>query len=127
MSVIGSVSRKNELAVVQEFRATIIQADIRLRKKSHKTTRESQRPCHTSRVIFAPSALAVQNVPRLMHALHKSDTLGHRDLSLTNGPNERIVNINVNDLRMFHEYRLKPVAYPECYCHRYGQTANWSR
>lgn len=99
--MIRCIRGKDELAVIQQIRTSVIQHYIGFGKEPQKTIRYAQRICNTTRVLRASAAPAIQLMTFGMHSSYVCHTRCDWYLFRSKGSDQRVVNIDIDNAFTF--------------------------
>ena len=105
--MIRCIRWKNELAVVQQVRATVVKHSVGFGKEIQKAIVNAERSRYVTRILRAAATPAIQCVTIGVHSTNVAHAGRHRDLLRTERSDQRVIDIDVNDAFTFQVQSIR--------------------
>ena len=95
--MVRCVAGQYDVAVIEQFVATVVKANVWFRQERNKTLCDFKRCRHVACMVKSTARPAVKRVASRMHSAHVVSTGGHGNLGFANRADQRVIDVNVDN------------------------------
>ena len=95
--MVRCVAGQYDVAVIEQFVATVVKANVWFRQEGNKTLCDFKRCRHVACMVKSTARPAVKRVASRMHSAHVVSTGGHGNLGFANRADQRVIDVNVDN------------------------------